>query len=375
MRKSILIFLFTLLGVLSAQAYDFMVDGIYYNRISGTDQVEVTKRYYLTDKEYSGSVVIPSTVEYEGTSYRVTSIGEGVFEKCRSLTSVTIPESVTSIGNSAFSGCSGLTSVEWNAIACQDFKPSYTRDLLFYDCENITSITFGNQVKHIPAYLCYGMNKLTSVTIPESVTSIGVGAFSGCGGLTSVTMGQSVDTIGSSAFYNCTGLTSVTIPESVTYIGSSAFYSCTGLTSVTIQEGVTSIGGYAFYGCTGLTSVTIPESVTSIGDESFGSCSGLTSVEWNANLIGHNDVYNSFKGKPSMPFSDCGNITAITFGNQVTHIPAYLCYYLSSLTSVTMGQSVTYIGSSAFSDCRGLTSITINARDLRDYACYQFKGI
>ena len=48
------------------------------------------------------NTIIPSSV---------TSIGEGAFWGCKSLTSVTIPNSVTSIGNYAFSGCSALTSI------------------------------------------------------------------------------------------------------------------------------------------------------------------------------------------------------------------------------------------------------------------------
>ncbi len=54
-------------------------------------------------------------------------------------------------------------------------------------CDNITSVTFGNQVERIPAYLCYLMFHITSVTIPESVTSIGSSAFANCFGLKSVT--------------------------------------------------------------------------------------------------------------------------------------------------------------------------------------------
>ncbi len=56
-------------------AYDFEVDGIYYNRLGG-DSVEVThagyNRYYN-----SGSVTIPETVSYSDMVYRITTIGGG----------------------------------------------------------------------------------------------------------------------------------------------------------------------------------------------------------------------------------------------------------------------------------------------------------
>ena len=50
----------------------------------------------------TGSVLIPSGV---------TSIGESAFEKCESLTEVTISDSVTIIGDDAFSGCFRLTEI------------------------------------------------------------------------------------------------------------------------------------------------------------------------------------------------------------------------------------------------------------------------
>jgi hypothetical protein len=56
---------------------------------------------YLGKREIK-DLVIPNSV---------TSIGDGTFEGCSGLTSVTIHNGVTSIGKSAFDGCSGLTTV------------------------------------------------------------------------------------------------------------------------------------------------------------------------------------------------------------------------------------------------------------------------
>ena len=61
--------------------------------------------------EYSGDIVIPASLTYNGKTYSVTSIGSAAFYDCSGLTSVTIPNSVIFIGTYAFDGCSGLTSV------------------------------------------------------------------------------------------------------------------------------------------------------------------------------------------------------------------------------------------------------------------------
>ena len=176
-------------------AYDFEVDGIYYNVTSLENlEVEVTS---CDAAEYKGDVVIPKTVVYKNRELRVTSIKDNAFSGCSGLTSVDIPDGVTSIGESAFSGCTGLTSV--------DIPDGVT---------SIEDWAFG------------GCSGLTSVDIPNSVTSIGYGAFSGCSGLTSVDIPNSVTSIGWYAFYDCNGLTSVDIPDGVTSIGKGAFYAC-----------------------------------------------------------------------------------------------------------------------------------------------------
>ena len=79
-------------------------NGIRYLIIDGDATVT---RYVGNDSE----VVIPSSIQINGTTYNVTSIGDEAFYNCSSLTSITIPNSVTSIGSKAFYFCSSLTSI------------------------------------------------------------------------------------------------------------------------------------------------------------------------------------------------------------------------------------------------------------------------
>ncbi|MEE1365723.1 MAG: leucine-rich repeat protein, partial [Muribaculaceae bacterium] len=309
-------------------------------------------------------------------------------------TSVTIGNSVTSIGDYAFEGCSGLTIVYINDLeaycniefANYNANPVYyaknlylngsliedlvipegvakISDYSFRGLNHIKTVTIPNSVTSIGYRAFYGCSGLTSIEIPNSVTSIGGDAFGWCSGLTSVTIGNSVTSIGDYAFESCSGLTSIEIPNSVTSIGDYAFSDCSGLTSVEIGNSVTSIGNYAFYSCESLTSIEIGNSVTSIGKFAFEGCENLTSVVWNVKKC--SDF--SFS---SRPFKNCPNITSFTFGDEVEHIPAYLCYNLSKLTSIQIPNSVTSIGGTAFEGCKSLTSIVIgnSVTSIRDHA-------
>ena len=309
----------------------------------------------------------------------VTEIRDYAFQGCTGLTSVSIPNSVTSIGDQAFEGCTSLTSVTWNAINYSDCDLWHSP----LAQTQITSLFFGDDVEHIPAFLCNELTSLTTVTISNSVTSIGQSAFRNCSGLESVIIGNSVTEIGLSAFSGCSGLTSVTIPNSVTTIGSGAFRNCSGMTSVIIGSSVTEIGWFAFEYCTGLTSVTIPNSVTWIGDQAFEGCTSLTSMvveSGNTEFDSRNNcnaiiktatntlirgckntvIPNSVTSIGQNAFGNCIGLTSVEIPNSVTEIHLSAFSGCSGLTSVTIPNSVTSIGVWAFRDCSDLTSVTLS---------------
>ncbi|MDY4412808.1 MAG: leucine-rich repeat domain-containing protein, partial [Ruminococcus sp.] len=139
------------------------------------------------------SAVIPAEIN----GLPVTSIGAGAFDGCKSLTEITIPDSVTYIGLEAFSGCSSLTEI----------------------------------------------------TIPDSVTNIAERAFFSCSVLTEIKLSKNITNVDSNTFAFCESLKSITIPDGVTNIGANAFSKCYNLTEITIPESVASIGEDTFYGC------------------------------------------------------------------------------------------------------------------------------
>lgn len=407
------------------------IGNVWYNLNANTKTAEVVLGYAGC---YSGNVVIPSTVTSGSMTYNVTSIGQSALLNCTNVTSIVIGDNVTNIGYGAFSGCTNLTSVTigksvstlpmvlfqncskltticWNAVNFPDFQSSSNNPLP----TTLTSFTFGNEVKHIPANLCANMSNLTAVNISNSVISIGKEAFTNCPNMISLTIGNGVREIEENAFSNCSSLTSILIPENITYIGSNAFDNCTNLSTVTwnarncanyvsaskmpfsscsnitsftfgntvenipdyccyslglngiisIPDGVTYIGNYAFAHCTGLTSVTIPNSVVCIGSGAFYGCSGLTSAT----------IGNGITEIGGYAFGNCSSLLSASIPDGVTNLGDGAFNACASLTSIYIGTGVASIGPNTFTGCNSLTSISIGHSTEVDYYTFQSSNI
>lgn len=208
--------------------------------------------YSVTD--YIGSatsVTIPAT--YKGAS--VTKIGNAAFASCRTLTRVTIPNTVTILDSNAFKNCYNLNNIEIPS-SVYSIGPE-----AFYGCESLTSINIPDSVTYIQQAAFKGCRNLKTVTIGNGLDSIPEQAFALCEKLTTVNISNRVTHIKKAAFSNCSSLKSITIPDSVTTIHDNAFEFCSSLTNITIGKGVTKIGKMVFYQ-TSLTSVKFSDTTT-----------------------------------------------------------------------------------------------------------------
>lgn len=193
-------------------------------------------------------IVIPS--HYDGVP--VTTIYEEAFLDDKTLTSLTIPETVTTIQNNAIRGCSSLAEIN---------LPDSLTELgsgLFWGCNSLPFIEY-NEVyyfgdKENPYMFLYMRKnpKIVSHVVHEDTKYIcGIG-FEGVNTLESITLPEGLLVIDNGAFQLCSELRSITIPDSVTTIYGSAFSTCKNLREVTLGKGLTNLGNYVFAGCRGV---------------------------------------------------------------------------------------------------------------------------
>lgn len=349
-------------------------------------------------------VVIPDNIG----GLKVTRIDGYAFSECKSLTSITIPDTVTSIGYSAFSKCNNLTSITIPSSVVS------IEGVMLQECDKLTQIKVdGNNAVYNSKNDCNAIietatNKLiqgcSTTQIPEDVTCIGDSSFYKCSNLTSIKIPDSVTNIDVYAFAGCSSLASVTLSNNLKLIDSEAFSGCESLTNITLPEKLESIGLDAFSGCKQLTEIRIPSSVTSITSSTFSYCENLKKLEVDSN----NTIYNSSNGcnaiietaanalvqgcstttipdnvtrikssafegsgikKVKIPagvqeineavFSDCKKLTSITIPKSVKTIENHAFYGCSKLKSVKIPNGVECIGALAFYGCNKLTNITI----------------
>ena len=357
MKKLLLIMASIIMPVITF-AYDAVVDGIYYNLVETAQVAEVT--YYSTNSitnssVFSGDIIIPEEIEYNGVKYNVTSIGEKAFYGCGLISTVEIANTVKTIGEQAFCHCKSLQSVNFpnsimlidnmaffNCISLESIEiPGSVKSMgtsCFAGCSSLKTVQLQNGIKSIDNGTFRDCSSLRSVEIPNSVTNLGPGVFAGCKSLIRVVLPNTLSIVGVSLFEGCENLASIDIPITVTSIYQSAFSNCKSLTNITFPENVSSIHDNACSDCISLKSIVLPKNITSISNKAFSNCINLLDVFCSADKV-NNCSISAFDGTyiddatlyvpqsainyytTTKPWSGFGNIIAISEGEEQCEKP------------------------------------------------------
>lgn len=308
-----------------------------------------------------GNAFANSNIDHidELSNFNITSVGNGAFSNCDSLTSAILPSGITTMGTGVFSDCATLASV-----TIPDSVTSMGNET-FAECPYLSSVTLPSGITIIPESTFYLCVRLQNLTIPSGVTSVGDLAFKQSG-LTSINIPNGVTSIGEEAFAGCDFLSSVTLPPTLRTISHIAFDECADLTNIVIPNGVTTLGNEVFEQ-TGLTSITIPSSITSIGRGTFYQCTSLSSVTF-AEPVGITNLTND-------TFAGCSQLTSLTLPSGITTIGQGGVQDCRNLASVVLPSTLTSVGLTAFYLDSSLTEVYCYAATPPSLGSYAFYSI
>lgn len=358
----------------------------------------------IGDSAFYGALRLKS-VNLEDTA--VTELSDHVFENTASLATINLSR-ISVIGASSFQA-SGLTEVDLSNISDgSDHTGLGAR--AFENCEKLTSVTFSDGIKKIPAYCFKGCIKLTEVGL-QDIESIGTEAFANCvyiikadtanddnaqttayGGLTKVTFGDRLTEIDNRAFSNCRALTEISLPESLSYVGTDVFQNTLVLQSVettgvnyrysigyvddwAVAFSYSEVASETEEGETEKPAETVPDFTLQLQAGTVGIAYRLFTTNKDITAV---EIPLSMRHLGKEVFAGCVNLKSVIFTGEATggnmEIPESAFEGSVNLTSITLPQSVTIIGYSAFADCENLTAVTFSGNNLLSIGDDAFVG-
>ena len=365
-------------------------------------------------------VIIPDSVTrienstFSSTGIRNVTIGNGVeyigqnaFNKCLSLTSITIPDSVKTIDYSAFYNCSGATELTLGSsvekiggsafqyasrlrkvvipssvktIGSDAFASTWgLKEVTFLDSECsleyevfaythvLDKISLGTKIQNIPSTMFINSNRLCEFTIPASVTGWSNSWIS----RTPLNrLNVYAKEVPSYAFDVSLSLTDLVLGDGVETVGQSAFLGCKYLSAVTIASTVKRISDYAFSGCTSIVDFTLPDTVESVSASAFNGCNFITTENGmryvnncllgpvNKNQTGYT-IKDSVINIAGNAFESCKSLKEIVIPDNVKFVGPKAFFNCQNVESYTIGTGITKISQSMFGQCYKLSSVTI----------------
>lgn len=299
----LLLFLF---NAIQGYAYDFEVNGIYYNVLSAKERTLTVVAN--SDVPYN-QLVIPEEVEYNDIKFTPVKI-----QLNRSIVpTITIPSTIKEIDGVVSSGI--IRNI----------------DIYISDLAAFCKIKFTNE--NLFRYNLYLNNKLlTDLVIPEGIDSLGRN------------------------FFDCISIKTLKLPSSLKYIETWGFGGCLNLKSIIIEEGLPYISQGLFSNCDSLESISIPQSVTSIRNAAFSGCNNIDHLDLSNNLRYIDGWLGGFK-----------KVKTLTIPESVFYIGSDAFYVMSELTELHFNGNSLSMGSGAFSSASSLKNIYSSQRQPQDF--------
>ena len=353
----------------------------------------------LVANGYSGTVNVPASVEHEGETYAVTTIGNGADVFMSGVTAVILPEGLTTINTYAFS-MAGITELTLPSTL------TTINSVAFWQCMGLSELVIPDKVEAVPSMCFFACGGLYKLTLGESVKSVGAQAFTGCGALSDLVVKATTPPQLDEQIFGTDGMAKASIVTVTVPAGTLAAYqeawgsfgfadivedeggetpgpevtefTVDGLTYEKIDDGtevaliacgsedaevavpatvdyedvtysVTTIGNGVDNVFATATTVTIPEGVTTIRSRAFNESpvvtlnlpASLTTLEQSAFIYSELKELAIPDGVETIPdrcFMGCGHLTKITFGASVKSIgvnAALTCGSLATLVFTT----------------------------------------
>ena len=353
-----------------------------YTRLDNTMDYTVS----ACDPNYSGTLFIPESMNYEGIPCRIISIGESAFAGCAALQKLIIPASIATVEVNAFADCFSLTDIYF-----ESQTPPAMENSAFLNCPVMTfyypagsEANWGTEWQGFPTQ---------AWSLPEALV---------IEPLTYTQIGKTLNYAVSSFDNEYSGLLSIPdlmeyegIPCQVTLIKNSVFNWNSSLTKIILPGSVSVIEDYAFQDVHSLREVYFLSTTPPDAQQSaFSGCYDMT-VYYPSDS--QNNWESSWNGFPAQPWelpeilslppltyqrigmsrnyevaacdSNCAGTLLIPdsieyegFTCPVIAIGENALSGLDSLTAVFIPENITTIGENAFADCVSLETIGFNTK-------------
>lgn len=312
LKQHLLLMLLSLCSMAS-YAYDFEVDGLYYNLVSASEKTcelvggdakltQISVPSSITVRNLSLSVVSMTTGAFRSKTNiisasfcesQITRIPREAFIGCENLSSVLLSSKIETIDSYAFSGCPiQKLTIPSNVIKVEEYNLNSIKELVIEDCS-------------VPLDIKAKTPSIEELYLGRNVTS----AITQSSSLKKVQIGSEVTALPNDLFRSCSKLDAVEIPSNVRTIGNYCFYECSLLKKISIVNSE-SIGLFAFANCNSLKIAKV--NAVSIGGSAFANCNNLIIAEVNAASIG------------AFCFNNSQKLSWISLGDNVKFLESYV---------------------------------------------------